>query len=202
VAGFEDIGRVAALGFRGVIYQLRRVEERSGGSWFYSFAPWPENEMPRAKIHYPKDELERLDKERVAQRQEEYWLARRLLSPVVGGLPGTWQEWVSDQWELDFLGASKVNAYLSFAVAMALAVPIFVLSSFAAAFGLSAAPPLWVYGVTIYLIGDSMIRFPLYWNADLLSSFWDRRDSTELGYLALEALDQLLRGIGILPKKR
>jgi hypothetical protein len=191
-AGFQDIGLVAALAFRGKTHQLRRVERRPGGGVRYLFGPWPANELRRAVVNYPDDELARLEFERLAKRQEDFKGTRWALGFAVGGLPARWQQRIADKLRLNLYGASKRNAYASGAVAAAAAIPLFVLQPAA------GGPPLppWLAALALYLMADSALRVPAYWMDYLFDRFWDRRDSTELGYLALEMIDELLKRAG------
>jgi hypothetical protein len=193
VAGFENIGRVAALNFRGTLHMLQRAEEVGEGRWRYLFVPWPRHEPIRAEIRYPEDELEFLRVQALAAHQARHWLTRRLLLPLVGGLPADAQEWLTQKSGLNFYGASRINAFLTAALGLNLLIIVYLIGGFVASFsGQRVIKIDYIEYISIYVFMDGAYRL---WHTSDLSSDMRNRETDEIGWLFLEAALRAFREI-------
>lgn len=171
--------------YRGVFYAISEIEHE-GPEWRYSLIPWPEPELVRRTVTLSREVWEqarREEEERKAQQRRDH--IARGLGPLIAFLPARWQEEISDRYDYDAPGWTRVNAAIVGLAALSATAVFDVVMPIAAGYGFGGGygGPLITLAAPYFAI-DSFIRYA-----------HARAGDKPLGILVLEVLDRLVEAL-------
>jgi len=148
--------------YRGVLYAIARREHTPSG-WQYDLIPWPSGELPRRKFTLSREFFQAIEEEKKTEVQERR--RSKLFSALgflIAFLPSSIQGYISEEYDYDAVGWTKINSAVIGLLSLGLTVIYDVIVPLAAAYPAAYA------GATIswpgrllwpYLALDSLARF-------------------------------------------
>lgn len=184
----EESTQVATtIEYGGTLYAIQECGQRSGG-WQYDLIPWPPGELARRVVPLTLEYFQQLEaQERGEQAQRRRDLAVRSLGFLIAFLPASIQERISETYDYDAPGWTKINSALVGLLNLGIAVVFSVIAPITAGFQRGTiGPGGGLFGILVtfspYLVVDSFVRFGTVMTGD-----------QALGLLPLELVDRIVR---------
>jgi hypothetical protein len=158
----HDLSRQVAttIKYQDVLYAIAKREQTPSG-WQYDLIPWPNGEMARRTIALSREFWLQLEAEkRIEQEERRRDRIARGLGFLIAFLPASIQERISEEYDYDAPGWTKINSAVIGAIAAFSTLLNNVIMPIVAGFGYAAAPAtgltFWLFP---YLLLDSFLRF-------------------------------------------
>jgi len=152
----------ATIQYRGGLYAITR-HARVPSGWQYELIPWPAGEMVRRTIVLSQETRRQAQAEkRMDQEQRRRDRVARSLGLLIAFLPAPIQERISEEYDYDAPGWTKINSLVVGIISAAFVIYNDILKPFAGIYGALQSHSLIAWPgelLSPYLLIDSLLRF-------------------------------------------